>query len=156
MQLFPERWSFQEFYDFFKAMTAGQLQAAYDLLGIAMNGDDFEALNAETGAQALHAMMQRLASDAKAVAVAPLLPDGTTGKALIDDVKVDLSRWSIPNIYEFETANKAGNMEEVERLMHKVARLEGVDTSQPLPYWEGLIIKTAVVTKHARLLSGKN
>jgi hypothetical protein len=156
MQLFPERWSFQEFYDFFKAMTAGQLEAAYNLLSLAMNGDDFENLNAETGANALHEMMKRLASDAKAVAVAPLTPDGTAGKAPIEAVVVDLSKWSIPNIYEFEVANKAGNMEEVERLMHKVARLDGVDTSKPLPYWEGLLIKTAVVTKHARLLSGKN
>lgn len=154
--IFPERWSFQDFFNFFKAMQAGNLVDAYGLLAIIMNEDEFLALNAETGAQALNAVMLRLSNDAKAVAVAPLLPDGTQGKAPIDAVKVDLSKWSIPQIFEFEKANKEGNMAEVERLMHLVARLDGVKTDEPLPYWEGLLIKTAVVSKHGRLLSGKN
>lgn len=156
MNIFPERWSFQQFFDFYKAMAAGQLMEAYALLKLAMNEDEYNELNAETGAQHLNAMMTRLSTDAKAVAVAPLNPDGTQGKAPIEAVKVDLSKWSIPQIYEFEVANKAGNMAEVERLLHIVSHLEGVDKSQPLPYWEGLLIKTAVVAKHGRLLSGKN
>jgi hypothetical protein len=154
--LFPERWSFRQFNEFFKAMVAGQLLEAYKLLEFVMNEDEFKALNAETGASALSSLMQRLSSDAKSVSVAPLSPNDVAIPAPIDAVKVDLSKWSIPQIYQFELANKSGDVEEVERLLHLVAHLDGVDKSKPLPYWEGLLIKSAVVAKHSRLLSGKN
>jgi hypothetical protein len=151
-QFHPERWSFADYFAFSRAILSGQLENSYELLKVIVDEKDFNELNAETGARLINRVTVRLGQDAENVKK----EDPETKKAPLDAVEVNLSKWSIPQIYEFEKVNRAGNIPELERMMHMVAHIEGVDKALPLPYWEGLLMKSAIMNKHNRVMSGKN
>ncbi len=152
IKFYPERWTFAQYFAFSRALLAGQLETCYDLISVIVSEEDFESLNAETGARLLNRVALRLSQDAEGLTK----EDPETKKTPIEAVRVNLSKWSLPQIYEFERVNKAGNIPELERMMHLVATKEGVDPSEPLPYYDGLLFKAAIMARHNRVLSGKN
>lgn len=147
-----EIWTFAEYFAFSRAMMAGQLEIAYELLRKVVGEAEFASLNAETGAALLNRVFVRLGKDAEFVKT----PDPETQKAPYEAVSVNLSKWSIPQIYEFERVNRMGNIPELQKMMKMVAQLDGVNWDEPLEYMHGLLIKTAIMTKHSKVLSGKN
>jgi len=143
-------WSYKDFNRFMEAAQAGNQQVQYELAEKLIIGWEYEtpledgilAVGVAEGAEILRTIMDAIQ---------------VIGEDIdYSDVRVNFSDWDTRRFLEFTTASRDSQYDKVVRMLHEVARLDGVNPGEELEFQDGIKMMKAVTEHYRKLITGKN
>jgi len=143
-------WSYKDFNRFMEAAQAGNQQVQYELAEKLIIGWEYEtpledgilAVGVAEGAEILRTIMDAIQ---------------VIGEDIdYSDVRVNFSDWDTRRFLEFTTASRDSQYDKVVRMLHEVARLDGVNSGEELEFQDGIKMMKAVTEHYRKLITGKN
>ena len=143
-------WTYKDFNQFMAAASVGDQATQFDLAAKLIMNWDYEvpleegllALGVAEGAEVLRTIMDVLQVIGEDIDVS--------------DVRVNFSKWNTRRFLEFSTASRDSQYDKVVRMLHEVARLDGVDPEEELEFQDGIKMMKAVTEHYRKLITGKN
>ena len=144
-------WTYQEFMSFNVSYQKGEVQLAFELASKVITDWEYDAPISDTSILDLNPI-----ESAKVMrAIVGKMEEFTEG-INPDLVAVDLSLWSTKKFISFNEALVGHQFIKVERMMHVIASIEGVDPEDTLSATQGMMLQFAISRTYQRVMQGKN
>lgn len=146
-------WTYQEFMEFNVSHQQGKARRAFELASKVITDWDYSAdldgtknpvmeLNPIESASVMREIIQKV--------------DEFTRELPLDAVDVHLDRWSTGKFLDFNDAQQSFDFNRVERMMHEVAEIDGVEPSDTLSAPQGMAMQMAISNAYRKAIAGKN
>lgn len=150
IRMYVDNWTYEDFCRFLVAAQSGNMADQYKLAEKLLIGWSYDvpfeeglmALGMIESAEVLRTVFETLQSIADALDTS--------------DVVVDFKPWTTRRFLEFNEAREAHNHRRVERMVHEVTKLEGVNPDEPLKFQDGAKMMKAITEQYKKLITGKN
>jgi len=143
-------WSYKDFNKFMEAASSGNQEEQFRLASKLILSWEYDvpfekgilALGVAEGAEVLRTIMD----------VIRVISEDLD----VSDVRVNFSKWDTARFLDFMAASKESQYDKVVRMLHEVARIEGVNPGDDLEFQDGIRMMKAVTDHYRKLITGKN
>lgn len=139
LTLNPNNWTFEDYSKYLAALLRSNWQEAFQLLMKIVVAWDYDVPLGPNAYEDLPFSELKEITESVKATLETFQEGLDTSK-----VQVDMSKWKMRDFFAFQTAARTNDLETLETLMKKVARMRGVERDKRLTFEQGALLSKAI------------